>query len=85
MKTKQKKIHIKLKAEQSTAIEDAQYNIEKLGCDLYFSFVLTDEILKHKFSDPNEITLEALAKENASLGNLIQADVIIKNHFRISA
>lgn len=85
MKTKQKKIHIKLKTEQSTAIEDAQYNIEKLGCDLYFSFVLTDEILKHKFSDPNEITLEALAKENASLGNLIQADVIIKNHFRISA
>jgi len=84
MKTKQKKIHIKLKAETSTAIEDAQYNVEKLGCDLYFSFVLNDEILKHKFSDTNEIMLETLVKENPSLGNLIQADVIIKNHFKIS-
>jgi hypothetical protein len=84
MKTKQKKIHIKLKTTTSTAIEDAQYNVEKLGCDLYFSIVLNTEILNHKFSDADEITIEDLCKENSSLGNLIQADVIIKNHFKIS-
>ena len=86
MNQKTKKILIKLKDEKSTAIENAQYNIDKLAVDIYFSMLIDDLIKSKDFYELKfETSIEDIRLKNEILGNLLLADSIIKNHLSISS